>query len=234
MNRSLPLRSFLTGLCWMADSMEVMILSILSPALHCAWGLSQYNQAFLTTVVFVGMMLSSALWGQFSDRHGRRQGRRLRWKITWIIAHKAKICLIHPENYLEQTFVRTGLYNATFFRPLGRPSPLNGSNQLVLGKVQLPILFFFHNISTFRKGPATVIFLPVLLRAAVGDRALLRLDRLPPLPRRHHDRLRPPVGHALLGVSPHQTGTDQAQCFDEDQFCIKISENSVEKSINLE
>ena len=125
----------------MADSMEVMILSILSPALHCAWGLSQYNQAFLTTVVFVGMMLSSALWGQFSDRHGRRQGRRLRWKITWIIAHKAKICLIHPENYLEQTFVRTGLYNATFFRPVGRPSPLNGSNQLVLGKVQLPILF---------------------------------------------------------------------------------------------
>ena len=92
----------------------------------------------------------------------------------------------------------------------------------------------FLNISTFRKGPATVIFLPVLLRAAVGDRALLRLDRLPPLPRRHHDRLRPPVGHALLGVSPHQTGTDQAQCFDEDQFYIKISENSVEKSINLE
>jgi hypothetical protein len=67
--------SFLTGLCWMADSMEVMILSILSPALHCDWGLSQYSQAFLTTVVFLGMMLSSTLWGQLSDRHGRRPGR---------------------------------------------------------------------------------------------------------------------------------------------------------------
>ena len=33
----------------MADSMEVMILSILSPALHCDWGISQYKQAMLTT-----------------------------------------------------------------------------------------------------------------------------------------------------------------------------------------
>jgi hypothetical protein len=36
--------SFVTGLCWMADSMEVMILSILSPALHCEWGVSQHRQ----------------------------------------------------------------------------------------------------------------------------------------------------------------------------------------------
>ena len=63
--------SFVTGLCWMADSMEVMILSILSPALHCEWGVSQYKQAFLTTVVFIGMMFSSAFWGQVSDKYGR-------------------------------------------------------------------------------------------------------------------------------------------------------------------
>ena len=65
--------SFVTGLCWMADSMEVMILSILSPALHCEWGASQYKQAILTTVVFAGMMLSSAFWGKVSDKFGRRK-----------------------------------------------------------------------------------------------------------------------------------------------------------------
>ena len=65
--------SFVIGLCWMADSMEIMILSILSPALHCEWGVSQYRQAFLTTVVFVGMMFSSAFWGQVSDKYGRRR-----------------------------------------------------------------------------------------------------------------------------------------------------------------
>ena len=29
--------SFIIGLSWMSDSMEIMILSILSPALHCEW-----------------------------------------------------------------------------------------------------------------------------------------------------------------------------------------------------
>ena len=33
--------SLWTGLCWMADSMEMTILSILSPALHCHWHISR-------------------------------------------------------------------------------------------------------------------------------------------------------------------------------------------------
>jgi len=37
----------------MADSMEMMILSILSPALHCDWKIDEYQQAFLTTVSFL-------------------------------------------------------------------------------------------------------------------------------------------------------------------------------------
>ena len=36
--------SFVVGLCWMADSMEVMILSILSRELLCEWGVGQYKQ----------------------------------------------------------------------------------------------------------------------------------------------------------------------------------------------
>lgn len=42
--------SLFTGLCWMADSMEMTILSILSPALQCEWDIDKYKQAFLTTV----------------------------------------------------------------------------------------------------------------------------------------------------------------------------------------
>ncbi|MPC95490.1 Synaptic vesicle 2-related protein [Portunus trituberculatus] len=38
----------------MADSMEMMILAILGPALHCDWHLSEWRQAFLTTAVFIG------------------------------------------------------------------------------------------------------------------------------------------------------------------------------------
>ncbi len=46
--------SFVVGLCWMADSMEMMILSILPLALQCEWGINHYRQAFLTTIVFIG------------------------------------------------------------------------------------------------------------------------------------------------------------------------------------
>ncbi|XP_058791612.1 synaptic vesicle 2-related protein isoform X2 [Phymastichus coffea] len=61
--------SLFTGLCWMADSMEMTILSILSPTLHCDWGISRYQQALTTTVVFLGMMLSSTFWNNLSDRY---------------------------------------------------------------------------------------------------------------------------------------------------------------------
>lgn len=44
--------SLFTGLCWMADSMEMTILSILSLALHCDWRISRYQQALATTVCF--------------------------------------------------------------------------------------------------------------------------------------------------------------------------------------
>ncbi|KAE8747251.1 hypothetical protein FOCC_FOCC006043 [Frankliniella occidentalis] len=65
--------SLFTGLCWMADSMEMTILSILSPALHCEWHITRYQQALTTTIVFLGMMLSSTFWGNVSDRYGRKK-----------------------------------------------------------------------------------------------------------------------------------------------------------------
>jgi len=49
--------SFIVGLCWMADSMEMMILSILPLALQCEWGINHYRQAFLTTIVFIGRII---------------------------------------------------------------------------------------------------------------------------------------------------------------------------------
>jgi len=35
----------------MADAMEMMILSILGPALHCDWNLPPWQQALLTSVI---------------------------------------------------------------------------------------------------------------------------------------------------------------------------------------
>lgn len=64
--------SILSGLAWMADAMEMMLLSILAPALHCDWLLNEWQKASITTVVFMGMMLSGAIWGKLCDLYGRK------------------------------------------------------------------------------------------------------------------------------------------------------------------
>ena len=55
-----------------ADAIEMMVLSILSPALSCAWGIPTWQQGLITSVVFVGMMCGSSFWGSISDKYGRK------------------------------------------------------------------------------------------------------------------------------------------------------------------
>ncbi|XP_076019634.1 synaptic vesicle 2-related protein-like isoform X2 [Genypterus blacodes] len=66
--------SIVTGMSWIADSMETMLLSILGPQMHCEWRLASFEVAFITSVVFIGMGFSSVLWGAFCDKYGRRMG----------------------------------------------------------------------------------------------------------------------------------------------------------------
>uniref|UniRef100_A0A8U7NIX4 Synaptic vesicle 2-related protein n=1 Tax=Corvus moneduloides TaxID=1196302 RepID=A0A8U7NIX4_CORMO len=65
------------------DAMEMMILSILAPQLHCEWRLPSWQVALLTSVVFVGMMSSSTLWGNISDQYGRKTG--LKISVLWTL-----------------------------------------------------------------------------------------------------------------------------------------------------
>uniref|UniRef100_A0A0B7AIZ6 Major facilitator superfamily (MFS) profile domain-containing protein n=1 Tax=Arion vulgaris TaxID=1028688 RepID=A0A0B7AIZ6_9EUPU len=64
--------TMLAGLCYMADSMEIMMLSILSPAIKCTFNLSGTQEALLATAVFLGMGVMASAWGILSDKYGRR------------------------------------------------------------------------------------------------------------------------------------------------------------------
>jgi len=46
----------------MADAMEMMILAILSPALHCEWQLDKWKQALITTVSCFSYTRSLVIW----------------------------------------------------------------------------------------------------------------------------------------------------------------------------
>ncbi|XP_056312918.1 synaptic vesicle 2-related protein [Danio aesculapii] len=64
--------TLLTGIAWMVDAMEMVLISVLSPQLHCEWRLLSWKKAFIAVVVFSGMMLSSTFWGNISDKYGRK------------------------------------------------------------------------------------------------------------------------------------------------------------------
>ncbi|XP_022086272.1 synaptic vesicle 2-related protein-like [Acanthaster planci] len=77
--------SALVGFCWMADAIEMMLLSIISPELRCLWHLERWQEALITTVVFIGMFTSSTLWGKMCDKYGRRTG--LIFCTLWLFYH---------------------------------------------------------------------------------------------------------------------------------------------------
>ena len=62
------------GLLWMADAMELMILSVLSPVVGCQWDLSKSEEALITSIVFLGFFIGSFFWGVIFDIIGRKKG----------------------------------------------------------------------------------------------------------------------------------------------------------------
>lgn len=63
----------LCGLNFMSDALEVNLLSYLSACTSDTWSLSSSEQASLSGVVFIGIMVGSIYWGSFADIYGRRK-----------------------------------------------------------------------------------------------------------------------------------------------------------------
>lgn len=65
---------FLCGFCWMADAMEIMLLSFLLVEAKEEFNLNNWEEATLASSVFIGMATGSYFWGYISDRFGRKIG----------------------------------------------------------------------------------------------------------------------------------------------------------------
>ncbi|PRP76232.1 hypothetical protein PROFUN_15317 [Planoprotostelium fungivorum] len=61
-----------SGLCWIADAFEVMLLTYLLPAVQKEWSMNGFWESTVASISFFGMLFGSPFWGLTSDRFGRR------------------------------------------------------------------------------------------------------------------------------------------------------------------
>ena len=73
---------FVVSAIWMADAMEMMLISFVSPPLQCYFDLTDAEKAAITSVVFVGMFFGSTSWGYFQDHVGRKIGYYV--SVAWV------------------------------------------------------------------------------------------------------------------------------------------------------
>lgn len=64
----------IVGVTQMAHSMEVMILSFLMPEVKSYWNISMWQVSLIGSSVFLGKLIGSLVWGNLSDKIGRRLG----------------------------------------------------------------------------------------------------------------------------------------------------------------
>ncbi|GFY06947.1 synaptic vesicle 2-related protein [Trichonephila clavipes] len=63
----------LAGIGWTADACEIFILSVIGDFLACDWPMHRWQIALLTSIVFVGIMVGSPVFGILADIYGRKK-----------------------------------------------------------------------------------------------------------------------------------------------------------------
>ena len=60
------------GMMDSCDAMEILLLAFIGPILSCSWLINFIEISFLSTCVFIGMIIGSLVLGRFSDIYGRK------------------------------------------------------------------------------------------------------------------------------------------------------------------
>ncbi|KAL0719565.1 hypothetical protein Bca4012_068889 [Brassica carinata] len=90
------------GMGWVAEAMEMMLLSFVGPAVQSLWNLSAREESLITSVVFAGMLIGAYSWGIVADKHGRRKG----FIITAVVTFLAGFLSSFAPNYMSLIVLR--------------------------------------------------------------------------------------------------------------------------------
>ncbi|XP_039120262.1 organic cation/carnitine transporter 7 isoform X2 [Dioscorea cayenensis subsp. rotundata] len=91
-----------SGMGWISEAMEVMLLSFVGPSVQSEWKLSSHEESMITSVVFAGMLLGAYSWGIVSDNYGRRMG----FLFTALVTSIAGLLSSFSPNYITLVIIR--------------------------------------------------------------------------------------------------------------------------------
>ncbi|KAK3125430.1 hypothetical protein QOZ80_7BG0604820 [Eleusine coracana subsp. coracana] len=90
------------GTGWIAEAMEIMLLSFIGPSVKEEWGLSGGEEGLVTSVLFAGTLVGAFTGGLASDRYGRRVAFLVTALVTSISGF---LCAFSP-NYMSLLALR--------------------------------------------------------------------------------------------------------------------------------
>jgi MFS family permease len=125
------------GLCFMADAMEVLLLSFLSTVLKHEWNLSEGEVDSIVAVVFAGALLGTLLLGRAGDVFGRKPVFAVTAFVIAIAGVVTAFCQNYEQLLLARFWVGFGVGGLIVpFDTLGEflPSAARGKNLLYIGR----------------------------------------------------------------------------------------------------
>lgn len=99
----------LAGLCWTAESMEMLLLSFIKQPLQCEWDISDSSAALITTCVAAGMLAGSTTWGIVADRFGRRFSFITSTAFTFSLGLVSALSINYPMMLVSRGLVGFGI-----------------------------------------------------------------------------------------------------------------------------
>jgi putative MFS transporter len=140
------------GLCFAADSMEILLLSFLAVVLQSEWNLSEEQTASITSVVFAGAMIGTLILGPLANRIGRKPVFTITAAIICVFGFATAAANSLPVMLLCRFLVGIGVGGLTVpFDTLAEfvPASHRGTNLLAIeyfwtaGTLMVPVLAYF-------------------------------------------------------------------------------------------
>jgi MFS family permease len=166
------------GLCFMADAMEVLLLSFLAPILRSEWLLSERQMDTIISVVFAGALCGTLILSPLGDMVGRKPMFRVTAAMIALFGVLTAFCQTHGQLLAMRFLVGFGVGGLTVpFDTLSEflPSQARGSNLLYIeffwtvGTLSVPLLAY---VSLKHRGdwPLFVILcsIPCILSTGMG------------------------------------------------------------------